>query len=502
MEFRCFLVAIVFFVGVKIAHGEGTNPVVTIFVGEGGSLQHPGNDSFQCGWTSETACGSLSASIAAYKHRVLRNESFPLQAGTFTTEISLMPNDTCYTEAGTRKVIKLAMASNLVIKLSDKSGCPKATIHLDAPMEFHNATSLAFINLRFLTARSKKRIKKLSGQNVRSKKRLKFRKYLKFAFSKYVVMEGCEFIVPAIFRAAVFNETYPVFFQNCDFLGMEDQKRVESLDMLQAAVDVELRQPAQSLDPDIVRRAVKLFGRNLPNNLFENFPHFLVKDCRFHKLGAPPEMHHSLDANPWLRKATAFRIVFQNNAENYTVEIAGSNFTEVRSAVSSAVYVKLSPNATRNKIFISDCYFARNEGFFGGALFVRFGNKPMNGNITYNYVRVQDTKFEKNFARQEGGAVFIRFSGFLDRETQRRNCMAFRRVQFIENYAGPKGTYPGAALLCMASSRNRKRSTATRQFKVDGCSGPLTLDSCLFDGNRGFGTFFTRYANTRLTGNT
>ena len=502
MDFRCFLVAIVFSVGVKIAHGEWTYPVVMIFVGEGGSQRRPGNDSFECGWTRETACGSLSASLEAYKHRVLRNESFPLQAGTFTTEINLMPNSTCHIEAGTTKVIEFAMASNLVIKLSETSGCGKATIYLYAPMEFHNATSLAFINLRFLTADSKKRIKELSGQNVRSKMRLKFRKFLIFNLSKNVFMEGCEFIVPAVFKAAVFNNTHPIFFQNCDFLGVDDQKRVESLDMLQPAVDVELRQTAQSLDSEIVRRAVELFGRNLPDSLLENFPHILVKDCRFHKLGAPPEMHHSLDANPWLRKATAFRIVFQNNAENYTVEIAGSNFTEVRSAVSSAVYVKLSPNATRNKIFISDCYFARNEGFFGGALFVRFGNKLMNGNITYNYVRVQDTKFEKNFARQEGGAVFIRFSGFLDRETQRRNCMAFRRVQFIENYAGPKGTYPGAALLCMASSRNRKRSTATRQFKVDGCSGPLTLDSCLFEGNRGFGSFFTRYANTRLTGNT
>ena len=499
MDFRWFLVIIAFLVVGKPTNGQGTSPVVPIFVGGGGRRPPPGNDPLVCGWTKTTACESLRASLAMYLHGVLRNKTFPLQAGAFTTEINLMPNSTCYIEAGTAEIIKIPKASNLVIKLADTSRCHKALIRLQAPVVFEYATSITFINLHFSTAHSKELIKNLSGQNVQSKERLESRKYLEFAFSEYVLMRGCEFVIPAIFQAALFNNTYPVFLHRCDFLGMDGQKRVGCLNMLKAAVDVELSETACNLDPG---KAMKLLGDHLPEHSFENFPHFLVKDCRFHKLGAPPEMHHSLDANPKLRKAAAFRVAFQRNSRNYTVEITGSNFTQVRSAVSSAVYVMLSQNASHNKIFISDSYFANNEGFFGGALFVRFGNKMVNGNMTDNYVRVQDTKFEKNFARQEGGAVFIRFSGFFDRKVQRRNCMAFRRVQFIENYAGPKGTYPGGALLCKANSRNRKRLTAAQQFKIDGCSGPLALDSCSFEGNRGFGAFFTRYANTRFTGNT
>ena len=501
-EFRCFTTAIIIFAGVKLLHAAEKEPVLTIFVREDGSQRPPGNP-FACGWTESTACRSLSASLATYVHHVLRNESFPLQSGAFTTEINLMPNGTCHIEAGTMKVTKIARATNLVIKLANTSisRCSKANIHLGAPIEFEKASSLTLLNLRFFTAHSKEVIEKLSKQNVRSKKQ--YRTYLRFINSRNVYMEDCEFVMPAIFQAAMFEDTYPLAIHDCKFLGVEDQRRVEGLDKLLEAVYIEINQNGQFVNSGNAEHTVESReNESVQIDLFNNTKLVSVEDCQFHMLGAPPELYHSLDIIPSLHKASALRIVLQNNAIGFNVEIKGSNFTDIRSAVSSPVYVNISSNASLNTIFITDCFFARNEGFFGGALFVRFGNQHMKGSITHNYVKVQDTEFEKNFARQEGGAVYVRFSGVRDRDVQWMNSLAFRRVQFIKNQAGPKGTYPGAALLCKASSANKKPSAVTRKFKVDGYSGTLTFDSCTFDGNAGFGAFFTRKTNTHFTGNT
>ena len=228
----------------------------------------------------------------------------------------------------------------------------------------------------------------------------------------------------------------------------------------------------------------------------------MVQGCQFYKLGAPTETFHSLDTHTGFHQAVALRVVFIGDACNYTVEVQDSNFTEISSAANSPVYVNLSPNGTHNRVSFTGCFFVNNKGFFGGAMFVRFGFRrlELDGNATYNYVLVQDSTFEGNFGRQEGGAVFVRYSGYYDRATQRTNCMVFRRVRFIENKAGPVGTYPGGALISKGSSRSGKRSTSTGHF--DDCSGPLTLESCTFERNAGFGAFFTRYTNTRFTGNT
>ena len=173
--------------------------------------------------------------------------------GDFVTEFVLMPNRTCEIEANMTELRHISDASNLVIKLANTTTwCEKAVVRLEAPIIFDNATSVSFVNVKFMTAHSNVKPNKTFSpykSSADSDDDAERRIYLLFKDSRFVILEQCEFVVPALYQAVVIRNTQPVLICACKIYGFDSQLRVKSLDKLVAAVDVYYNQVARDIDP-------------------------------------------------------------------------------------------------------------------------------------------------------------------------------------------------------------------------------------------------------------
>ena len=241
-------------------------------------------------------------------------------------------------------------------------------------------------------------------------------------------------------------------------------------------------------------------------------PDVAVVGCSFRQLGPDFSSISLFDLNSERSGGLAAQVKFTNSAKAWSVYMEDVTVTNNTSPLDSPLHIGFFDQSSENSVVVSHAQIRENRGLFGGGLFVRFKNSSKKG--TLNSVRVLDSTFERNEARQEGGAVFVHFAS--PRPTsQLDNCVCFERCVFKENNVGVLGLanfrQPGGAVMSLGKERVDVH-TGTNFLCMPGskkmwkiahaqCLDPMEFHHCVVDGNTGFGAYYTRNVATAFYGN-
>ena len=220
--------------------------------------------------------------------------------------------------------------------------------------------------------------------------------------------------------------------------------------------------------------------------------------CDFVNIGVVYSAYSQLEMASAFIKGGAVHFSMMPRNMSYIAIVSNCTFTNISGPESSAVAIRYKAPVSCGSgsssevsrcgavhVLIRHCKFYDNRGLSGGALSVRFERHTVSTSI-----EVEHTDFKGNHARQTGGGVFVRFTG----RTQKQNAAAFRECRFVNNIAGLVVNHmrsSGGGM--MVFSRLQETSIYTpKKVLLSGNGLPVELSNCHFQGNLGFGGFFSR----------
>ena len=201
--------------------------------------------------------------------------------------------------------------------------------------------------------------------------------------------------------------------------------------------------------------------------------------CQFVAIGGNPGlMDQNLNrTDPYTATGIALYIVL-SEAQRYHLSILDCTFDFNRSPRTSPVGISFgSAYSKDNIISIRKCRFISNEGMQSGAVLSHFSPSAAN-----NILEIDDTVFDSNVGRNEGGGVGIYFAG---QSAKLGNQVHIRNARFIENQAGVFGfPTPGGAIIAVAEydpACSRETPQSLSKISI------VHLENCSVLDNVGFG---------------